>query len=222
MRLNKYLAQHTELSRRRADDAISEGRVLVNGAAPDGNPIGQNDNVTLDGTLIISDASDTVTILMNKPVGFVCSRDGQGSRSVYSLLPEKYQRLNIAGRLDKDSSGLILLTNDGDLLQQLTHPSSGKTKTYEITLQNPLSESDIAKIKNGIDIGDERLSKMTLKQSGVNKANGAYTVVLEEGRNRQIRRSFGAINHRVLVLHRTKIGQYHLGNLQSNKHTVVK
>jgi 23S rRNA pseudouridine2605 synthase len=123
MRLNKFIAQSTGLSRRAADAAIAQGRVSVNGReAALGKEVGESDTVVLDNSAI-TPAVNTVTIMLNKPVGYVCSRNGQGSKTVYDLLPPEYQQLKPVGRLDKDSSGLLLMTNDGDLAYELTHPS---------------------------------------------------------------------------------------------------
>lgn len=138
MRINKYVASASALSRRAADTAISAGRVKVNNrAAEQGMEIVETDTVTLDGD-ILQPAVSVTTIMLNKPIGYVCSRDGQGSRTIYDLLPPEYRQLNPVGRLDKDSSGLLLLTNDGQLAQQLTHPRYQKTKLYEVTLDKPL------------------------------------------------------------------------------------
>ena len=138
MRLNKFIAQATGMSRRAADKAISEGRVLVNGVSPAvGLIIGNDDAVTLDSRAI-TPAVNTVTIMLNKPVGYVCSRDGQGNKTVYDLLPPELHILKPVGRLDKNSSGLLLLTNYGQLAYELTHPKFQKTKVYKIALNKPL------------------------------------------------------------------------------------
>ena len=108
MRLNKYISENSDLSRRKADEAISAGRVLVNDELPElGQDILDTDTVKLDNVILERNSDNKLVLLLNKPVGYVCSRDGQGSPTVYDLLPEKYHHLNIAGRLDKDSSGLV-------------------------------------------------------------------------------------------------------------------
>jgi 23S rRNA pseudouridine2605 synthase len=139
MRINKFIAASSSLSRRAADAAIAAGKVTVNGQpAEQGQEISPTDVVALEGRVLTAPVS-TTTIILNKPVGFVVSRQGQGSRTIYDLLPPEYQQLNPVGRLDKDSSGLLLLTNDGQLAQELTHPSRQKTKIYEVTLDKPLA-----------------------------------------------------------------------------------
>jgi pseudouridine synthase len=220
MRLNKYLADNTELSRRKADTAIENGRVKVNGdVAMLGTVVAAGDTIYLDGQPVEStNDGNQVTILLNKPVGYVCSKNGQGSPTVYELLPDDYQGLNIAGRLDKDSSGLVILTNDGVLLNELTHPSSNKEKIYRVTIDRELTPDDIAKPVKGVDIGDERPSKFkNLKKIDCL----TYEVVMEEGRNRQIRRSFEAVNYKVTQLHREQLGRYRLGKLKEKEFIVL-
>jgi pseudouridine synthase len=216
MRLNKYLANNTDLSRRKADTAIENGRVKVNGnIAVLGAVVLAGDTVYLDG-LPVEPTNDgnQVTILLNKPVGYVCSKNGQGSPTVYELIPDDYAGLNIAGRLDKDSSGLVILTNDGVLLNELTHPSSNKEKIYKVTINRELTPDDINKLIKGVDIGDERPSKF----KNLKKINGlTYEVVMKEGRNRQIRRSFESINYEVTQLHREQLGGYRLDKLKEKE-----
>lgn len=226
MRLNKYLASGSFLSRRKADSAISAGRVQVNGQpAREGQDITPTDVVTLDGRTI-TPAVKTITIMLNKPVGYVVSRDGQGSRTIYDLLPPEYQQLKPIGRLDKNSSGLLLLTNDGQLANELTHPSYQKVKVYEVTLYKPLKHEDTAKIKQGVEIedGPSKLELRDLSQEPRKAAamldsellshdSATYEVRMHEGRNRQIRRTFAALNYEVKTLHRTQFGDYSLHEL---------
>ncbi len=219
MRLNKFLASYTHLSRRKADEAILEDRILLNGTvATIGQVVSEDDVVSLDGKIVKTETSK-VTVLLNKPEGYVCSRKGQGSPTIYDLLPEKFQPLNIAGRLDKDSSGLVILTNDGDLLFKLTHPSQNKQKIYLVTLDKPLSSAEFKQLKKGVDIGDDRPSSFE-----VTKLDQAltYQVRLSEGRNRQIRRSFEAIGYDVIELHRIQIAGFKLGAVKSKSFTLIK
>lgn len=233
MRINQFLARHTHLSRRAADSAVSEGRVEINGTlAKLGDTVIDSDLVTLDSRAITTGVK-TRTLILNKPVGYVCSRAGQGSKTVYDLLPAEYHHLNPIGRLDKDSSGLLLMTNDGELANQLTHPSFGKAKVYSVGLDRPLSEADKAKIRKGVDIGDERPSKFFVEarseKTELSKLSSqfpilnsqAYQVRLSEGRNRQIRRTFGALGYKVTELNRTHFGPYDLGSLQQGKYDII-
>jgi 23S rRNA pseudouridine2605 synthase len=213
MRLNKYIALATGLSRRAADAAIAQNRVRVNGQLPSlGMYIAESDQVTLDNAAI-TPAVNTLTIMLNKPVGYVCSRDGQGSRTIYELLPHELHALKTVGRLDKNSSGLLLMTTDGQLAYQLTHPSFKKTKVYEITLDAPLQPLHRQMISDhGIQLDDGR-SKLELER--LEEGNDRTWIVrMHEGRNRQIRRTFEALGYNVIKLHRTHFGEYTLTQLE--------
>lgn len=214
MRLNKYIASGTNLSRRAADEAIATGRVTVNRKQPTpGHDVTETDEVTLDGQ-IVQPADKTQTIMLNKPAGYVVSRDGQGAETIYELLPAEYHHLNPVGRLDKYSSGLLLLTNDGQLAQELTHPSRQKTKVYEIFLDKQLQPLHWQMISDhGLQLEDG-LSKLQLERMKEGD-DIAWIVTMHEGRNRQIRRTFEALGYRVTHLHRTNFGDYTLGNLAS-------
>lgn len=216
MRINQYLARHTELSRRSADTAIQEGRVEINHViAKPGDIVIESDTVTLDGVKI-TEIDEITTIIFHKPAGYVVSKNGQGNRTIYDILPEKFHNLNPVGRLDKDSSGLLLLTNHGNLANQLTHPKYQKEKTYLVELNKPLASEDKNKIAAGVHIGDERPSRLEFKvldkHTVKDKAN-RYCVTLSEGRNRQIRRTFAALGYEVVGLHRVSFGSYELGSL---------
>jgi 23S rRNA pseudouridine2605 synthase len=213
MRINKYIAQATGMSRRAADTVIAEGRVLVNGTKPSsGLDISSDDTVLLDGKPLAID-QEKITIMMNKPAGYVVSRNGQGSRTVYNLLPEDLQHLKPVGRLDKQSSGLLLLTNDGDLANELTHPSHQKRKLYEVTLNAPLQPLHRQIIADkGITLEDG-LSKLGLER--LHDSNDQeWLINMHEGRNRQIRRTFEAVGYQVSRLHRIEFGSYALGEIK--------
>jgi 23S rRNA pseudouridine2605 synthase len=212
MRINKFIASGSTLSRRAADEAIAQGRVLINGGTPGpGQDVTANDVVTLDGT-VITPVTETITVMMNKPAGYVVSRDGQGSDTIYSLLPPEYQHLNPIGRLDKYSSGLLLLTNDGQMAQDLTHPSRQKVKIYEVFLDKALQPLQRQMISDhGITLADG-VSKLQLERQ-TEGDDIAWVVSMHEGRNRQIRRTFEALGYRVTHLHRLSFGTYQLGGL---------
>jgi 23S rRNA pseudouridine2605 synthase len=219
MRINKFIAQATGLSRRAADAAIEAGKVSVNGqVATLGQAIAEADTVTLDGRRLDAPQSAAL-ILLNKPVGYVVSRDGQGSKTIYDLLPPEYHHLKPIGRLDKDSSGLLLLTNDGQLAQELTHPIRQKIKVYEIVIDKPLTAQDKQKIEQGIPL-DDGPSKLQLArlQSTDDKH---WQVTMHEGRNRQIRRTFAALSYTVTHLHRSQIGEYSLRGLSIGASEIV-
>lgn len=210
MRINKYVAQATGLSRRAADQAIEQGRVQINGqTATLGSKITPDDRVTLDKRPVTPAVK--TTIILNKPTGYVTSRDGQGAKTIYDLLPAEFEALKPVGRLDKDSSGLLLLTNDGELANQLTHPRYSKTKIYEIKLNKPLGPLHQQMISDhGIQLDDGN-SKLSLQKLN---SDQNWQVTMSEGRNRQIRRTFEALGYEVAQLNRTAFGQYKLGNLQ--------
>lgn len=214
MRINQFVARASGLSRRSADDMIASGRVTVNGEPPvAGYQVNDTDEIALDGQPLTLSA--TTTVLLNKPVGYVCSRRGQGSRTVYDLLPAGFHGLKPVGRLDKDSSGLLLLTDDGELAQQLTHPRYAKEKIYRVTLDTPLAPADRQQLEGGIRLEDGP-SRLFVQGRGKQ-----WEVRLYEGRNRQIRRTFAHLGYQVMTLHRTHFGPYELGKLAAGRYSVL-
>jgi 23S rRNA pseudouridine2605 synthase len=217
MRINKFIAQATGLSRRAADAAIEAGKVSVNGKiATLGQTISETDDVTLDNRQL-AHTTDKLLIMLNKPVGYVVSRDGQGSKTIYDLLPAEYHSLKPIGRLDKYSSGLLLLTNDGQLAQELAHPSKQKIKVYEIVIDKPLATQDKQKVEQGIPL-DDGPSKLQL--NALSNDDKHWQVTMREGRNRQIRRTFYALGYAVTHLHRTQFGNYSLHDLETGAYRV--
>jgi pseudouridine synthase len=215
MRINKFVAQATGLSRRAADRIIEEGRVTINQRpASPGDSAEGNDEVELDGQLIKT-AAEHVTIMLNKPAGYVCSRAGQGSQTIYDLLPPEYHRLKPAGRLDKESEGLLLLTDDGDLANQLTHPKYAKTKIYEVSLDKPLAAHDKTRLEQGVEV-DDYISRLELSPID----SRTWQVSLGQGRNRQIRRTFAALGYTVKSLRRDHFGPYSLDDLAPGKYRI--
>lgn len=225
MRLNKFIALATGMSRRSADKAVADRRVNVNGRQADvGIDVTADDEVKLDNqSLEISEKP--VTYIFNKPAGYVVSRDGQGNKTIYELIPPELHHLKPVGRLDKDSSGLLLLTNDGRLANELTHPKYQKLKVYEVELLKPLTPADKAAIERGVMLEDG-ISHMKVgavineqrakryPSSLLTAHSSAYEVRMAEGRNRQIRRTFAALGYTVKKLHRTRFGPYQLQGLQ--------
>jgi 23S rRNA pseudouridine2605 synthase len=212
MRLNQYIALHTGISRRSADRMIKEGRVTVNGQTPlIGHQVTEHDKVEVS-SLKIKHRVKLVTIMLNKPVGYVCSRAGQGSHTIYELIPEELHHLKPVGRLDKDSSGLLLMTNDGKLANELTHPFHQKKKVYEVKLDRPIADEDKEKIEQGVMLEDG-LSQLKLKKMSEDGRN--WQVAMHEGRNRQIRRTFASLDYKVEKLHRTHFGNHYLEDVPS-------
>lgn len=213
MRINKFVANSTGLSRRAADKLVDSARVTINGRpAQAGQQVVAGDTVKLDGAVV--KAKDNLTIILNKPVGYVVSREGQGSKTIYDLLPPDLHALKPVGRLDKNSSGLLLITNDGKLANNLTHPKFSKLKVYNLTLDKPLTPADQQAITKGLmlDDGPSRLELHTIDDPK------NWQVRMSEGRNRQIRRTFEALGYTVLELHRTDFGPFTLGDLKPGKY----
>ena len=224
IRLNKFLAERIGVSRREADDLIAAGRVTVNGTpATLGAHIDKSSKVCYNNRTIPFDTS-YLYIAFNKPVGYVCSRRAQGpAPTLYDILPAEYRHLKTVGRLDKDSSGLILLTNDGDFAYQMTHPKFRKTKIYQVQLDRPLEPLHQQMISDYGVMLDDGPSKFTvIRDDDSDPASPHYTVVLTEGRNRQIRRTFAALGYRVTVLHRTEFGPYRLSGLKPGECAIIK
>lgn len=208
------------MSRRAADSVIASGQITVNNQpAGMGQKIETGDQVVLDGKPLSLVANRT--IILNKPVGYVCSRDGQGSRTIYDLLPTDLHNLKPVGRLDKDSSGLLLMTNDGQLAQELAHPSFQKTKIYKIALNKPLQPLHRQMIEDRGIMLDDGPSKLQLER--INESDDSnWKVIMHEGRNRQIRRTFESLGYNVVKLHRTQFGQFKLNSLASGKFDQLK
>ncbi len=217
IRLNKFLAERLGVSRREADDLIVAGRILVDDkAAKLGDRIDKNNKVCYNGNTIPFE-TDFLYIAFNKPIDYVCSRRAQGpAPTLYELLPKEYRKLKTVGRLDKDSSGLILLTNDGDFAFQMTHPKFHKEKIYEVELDRPLEPLHQQMISDyGIMLDDGPSKFLVIRDQD------HYIVKLSEGRNRQIRRTFAALGYKVKRLHRTKFGIFELGNLKPGKFQII-
>ena len=211
IRLNKFLATNLGLSRREADILIEQGKVSVNGqTASIGQRITENDKVIADGKNVT--VQTPIYIALNKPVGYICSRKRQGDTpTIYELLPPEFQNLKNVGRLDKNSSGLLLLTNDGDFAFRMTHPKFHKVKKYTTTLDRelePLHQQMIADI--GVNLPDG-ISKLGLER--LDDSRKRWDVTLHEGRNRQIRRTFDALGYKVVALHRYQFDDYLLTSL---------
>jgi 23S rRNA pseudouridine2605 synthase len=206
MRINRYIAHSTGISRRTADQAIAGDRVRLNNTSPQpGADVGEHDVVTLDGN-VLTLPEHFQTIVLNKPVGYVVSRDGQGSPTIYELLPPELLTLKPVGRLDKDSSGLLLLSDDGELTQALTHPSNQKKKVYIVKLDKALTNKAVQAIVVGVPLEDGP-SKLELKGEG-----SSWVVTMHEGRNRQVRRTFAYLGYNVMSLHRIRFGDYALSS----------
>ena len=219
-RLNKYLALQLGISRREADLLIERGRVTLNNNPATLGARVSGEIVRVDGRPIAPTAS-LQYVALHKPVGYVCSRKPQGDApTVYSLLPKELHTLKLVGRLDKDSSGIILLTNDGDFGYRMTHPKFAKTKVYKVRLDNelaPLHQQMIADYGVQLEDGTSKFALMRLSDDHRHD----WQVTMSEGRNRQIRRTFAALGYTVTKLHRVQFGNYSLGDMKSKEYKVV-
>lgn len=216
MRINLYLANVLGISRRAADKEIEAGNVRLNTKkAVLGDQVVEGDAVTLKGKPVVMTRTGTTTVMLNKPVGYITSRkrDDTGAPTVMELLPKELQHLKPIGRLDKESDGLLLLTDDGDLLYKSTHPKFRSEKEYLVTFETPLTNAEMAMWTRGMKLPD-----------GIAKADHVarlpdkkFIVVLHQGKNRQIRRMAGKTGNKVITLTRTRVGEEKLGTLPSGK-----
>ena len=219
--LLKALTDYGVGSRRRIADAIKQGKVTVNGEVIENfNHIINltTDNVIVDGKGVALKPKETVYLVLNKPKGVISTTsDEKGRRTVIDILPEKYRHLRLypVGRLDEDSTGLVLLTNDGDLTYRLTHPRFEHEKEYLVEIKGNLTTSEQHKLKNGIRLEDGMTHPAKVKP--VNSPPYNYSITIHEGRKRQIRRMFEHIKHHVLSLKRIRIGSLHLGDLKEGE-----
>ncbi len=226
VRLQKFLADQGIASRRKAEELIEEGRVTVNGAVAElGMKIVPGaDRVELDEHVVVARKSETVVLAVHKPKGYLSSNaDPHHDRTVFDLVPPRWQgeRLFCAGRLDKESEGLIILTNDGALAQRLTHPSHRVTKRYTVHLIQPFQEKHVRNLLSGITWEGERLKVekvIPLRKGGEVKQ---LEVHMGHGKKREIRRLFHALGYDVVRLQRFQIGAFTLRKLGPGKCRVL-
>lgn len=203
-------------------DAIRQGRVEVNGITAEDfkYPVNPDiDSVTFDGQEVLPAESRPIYLMLNKPAGVITTTsDEKGRRSVPDLIPEKFKafRLYPVGRLDKDSTGLLLLTNDGELTHKLTHPGFEHEKEYLVAIDGSLTPHQRRKLQKGIRLSDGLT--WPAKVSRVrNRAPFNYSITIHEGRNRQVRRMFEALGYRVMALQRVRLGHLRLGRLKEGE-----
>jgi 23S rRNA pseudouridine2605 synthase len=215
VRLQKYISVSGVASRRKAEDIIKQGRVRVNGKPIKemGFKVSQYDRVSIDGKPIIPE-SKKIYIMLNKPCGYVSSTKDQFSRkTVLELVGDTGFRIYPVGRLDYNTSGLIILTNDGKFSYEMTHPSKETEKTYIARISGNIDKKDIEKFKKGIMIDGFLTSPAKLNILKIKKSHTFVEITIHEGRNRQVRKMFSSIGHPVQELKRIKIGNLRLGNL---------
>lgn len=219
IRLNHFLAMCGVCSRRAADDLIESGRIEINGELRRELGIRVDpleDEVRFDGKHVRPEKS--VYVLFNKPKGVVCTnaRHEQKKR-VIDFLPTVRGRLFTVGRLDLDSEGLILLTNDGSFAQEMTHPRYGVPKLYNVVLRGQVTQEDLAKARGGVWLSEGQTGGMRLRIERTTRDRTYLKVTLREGKNREIRRVFAKLDHPVIALKRIRIGQLNLHGLSPSK-----
>ncbi|NNN19865.1 MAG: rRNA pseudouridine synthase [Acidimicrobiaceae bacterium] len=217
-KLHKVLARSGYGSRRSCENMISDGLVEVNGATAQ---VGARVNIELDSVKvsgeIVGIRPDLVYIILNKPKGIISSvSDPQGRPTAVDLVPCE-TRIYPVGRLDFDSEGLLLLTNDGDLTNLITHPSNGVEKEYLVQVDRAISEKAISKLRNGVELGDGISAPAKLTKL----SETLIRIVIHEGRNRQVRRMFEVVGFRVVRLVRTRVGPIRDSNLRQGEWRVL-
>ncbi len=220
MRINKYLASCGLGSRRKVEQLIVDGRVSVNGSTITNFDcdILEEDIVKVDGRKVGME-EDKVYYMINKPQGYLSTvQDDRGRPTVMKLLRDVKERIYPVGRLDYNTTGLLILTNDGDLTFELTHPKSHVAKTYEVKTKYPLRPEQIKQFQKGIDIGGYITRPAIVKASKQVEDKYITTITIFEGKNRQIRRMFEVIGLQILQLTRVKIGELQLGDLPLGKY----
>lgn len=218
MRINKYIASCGICSRRKAEELILQGKVKINGNVITelGTIVNSEDRVEVNNKAIKPE-TNYVYFMLNKPKGYVTTaEDDRGRKTVLDLIPNNI-RVYPVGRLDYNSEGLLLLTNDGDLTNKLTHPKHSVGKTYSVRVEGTVSSKTIEKIKEGIFLDGQKLQPCEVFEI---KQENNYTklkITIYEGKNRQIRRIFEQFNHEVIFLKRISIGDLKLGSLDRGK-----
>lgn len=220
MRINKFLSTCGVASRRACDEIIAEGRVKVNGKVVEaGFDVDEyKDSVTLDGKKITFKQNFEYYI-MNKPKGYVTTvKDDKGRKTVMDLLPKNISRIYPVGRLDYDTEGLLILTNDGELTNRLTHPRNEVTKTYLVKTEQPITEEKVNILRRGVVIDGVKTKKCNIRIVETNKSFTKLHITISEGRNRQVRKMFEAVSSSVDFLKRIKIGELSLQGLNRGEY----
>ena len=217
MRLNKYIASAGICSRRKADDLIAAGNVKVNGAVirTMGYDVAEGDRVSVNGREIEAEQRK-ICVAVNKPMGYITSMEDDRERAVVAeLVRDIPERLFPVGRLDYNTTGLLLMTNDGDLAYRLTHPKHEIYKTYIAEVTGVISDARLAKLRKGVDIGGFVTSPAKVRVVKQNPRSTVVEISIREGKNRQVRKMFAAVGNRVTALERISIGEIRLGHLKT-------
>ena len=223
MRLQKYMADAGVASRRKCEEYIRDGRVTINGAvAVIGSAVEEGDEVLLDGRPL-GTCSERIVLALNKPRGVVsASSDPQGRKTVQDLIRDVPGRLYNVGRLDINTEGLLLMTNDGELDYRLTHPSFRVEKTYFAVADGKVTASEFALLTNGVRLEDGMTAPARIGHVRFNKeGNTSFLITIHEGRNRQIRRMIEAVGHKTIRLRRERFGIVSIGDIPAGKYRVL-
>ncbi|MBO6119151.1 MAG: rRNA pseudouridine synthase [Lachnospiraceae bacterium] len=225
MRLNKRLVELGYCSRRNADKLIDEGRVKVNGkVAVLGEQVSETDDIEIDGEEIAKD-DEKIILAYNKPRGIVCTESNvEKSEKISDKIKEFGfgKRLFTVGRLDKDSTGLILITNDGDFAKEVTNTHKDYEKEYEVRVNKPITGDFISRMQQGIYLDEIDKKTKPCKVHRFGKELYRFSITITQGLNRQVRRMCKALGYHVVDLKRTRIMKYKLGNLKSGEFKVIK
>jgi 23S rRNA pseudouridine2605 synthase len=217
IRLQKFISQSGRASRREAEELMKAGRVRVNGAVASEmgtRVVPGRDKVEVDGEAL--GVADPRWIVFHKPVGVLTTRsDPHGGTTVYDVLPERLRALRYVGRLDRDASGLILLTNEGEQAHRLQHPSGGLEREYEIEVAGTVRTATIRELMAGVELEDGPAVARQARLLHSGPVVSTLVVVLTEGRKREVRRMMSAVGHPVLKLQRTRFGPIELGGLEA-------
>ncbi len=220
MRLQKYIALSGVASRRKAEEMIHQGRVKLNGAIVRDMGIIVNpmeDQVAIDNQAIKPE-EQKVYILLHKPEGYVTTLSDEFNRpTVVDLLKDVAERVFPVGRLDYDTSGLLIMTNDGDLTYHLTHPKHEVKKTYIAKVKGTPEEKSLSLLKKGVDIGGYITAPAQVERLKNDKDTSSIKIIIHEGKNRQIRKMFDAVDYPVLHLKRIAMGRIELGDLKKGQ-----
>lgn len=210
MRLAKFLAHGGVASRRKAEEIVAKGLVTVGGevVTDPARDVGAGDDVRVNGEPVAAEVREVWAV--NKPAGVVSTAREPGSRPAVVELVETEARLYPVGRLDADSTGLLLLTNDGELADRLTHPRYEVSKTYRARLGKPIGDRDLERLRRGVELDDGQTGPAEVRRLGEREVE----IVLREGRNRQVRRMVEAVGNRVVALQRVRFGPLGLGRLK--------
>ena len=226
-RLNKFIASSGYCSRRAADELISSGKVFVNGKPVTelGFQVGTKDKVTIDGKLLKPSKLDYYRFY--KPAGYVTTAsDEKGRKTIYDVIPPELKHLKPVGRLDRESTGLIIMTNDGDLINQMTHPSIKVPKIYIVSIIGKLTPEDGEKMYNGLDIetdnGDIKTAYAEVLPIELGNKSSMLQVTLYQGLNRQIRKMFAKLGFEVISLKRVQHGTITLEGMKKGQIKLIK